>query len=814
VRITKTIIAVILACSTAGGGISGRRTESSRLSDYYGFGEIEIIKLDEHIKGLCITDLNGDGRNDIAVINNRKSKIELLIQKEDFGPEEAQVPADPRDSDINAINPPSRFSRAGVAVSQKIFSLVSGDLNSDGLTDLAFYGEPRGLYVLLQKTRPKDSDDLRDEPDWQTIKKIKIEDGLQHLFSLACGDLTGDGADDLVLAGRDEVYLIEQKQDGTLAEPVKYPTTAQIMGIRLGDLNGDGINDLLLITNDREKRAHVRFGLKTGQLGPQVKYEIERPFWLKLYNIDGLCGEEIIIVDSVSSRLMCYKLLTEEQNKSDSPIQFYPLSTGEKSNRRDLAVADVDNDGLDDIVISDPDGAELVLYKQMKGLGLAEPVSFPAFTDIDSIMAGDIDGDGKTELAVLSVSEKIIGVSRYEDGRLSFPKPVELIGEPLGISFDDMDGSGTIDCLYIAKDPDGRFLRVLYDVSKVVKPAKSGKKIPLPGAADGKKYGPEKQEGLRLEKLTANPDGLKVFDADQDGLLDILIFVRYEQPIFVRQVNKREFEVVDWPGAQASLIKSAMLRSIAVADVDDKAGKELMVAQKNFARSLVFSNGKVWTVVDQYNAKSTENNISAVAAFNIENDGAKSTTPAILLLDGQKGRLQILKAGPDKTYRYEKQLDVGTWSDAKHLKILYAPLTGGKDNSIVLFDSEKFALITPHGETNIPCQLHRQFSYETKIKDGRYGNLAAGDINSDGWTDIVMVEYKRNHIEILALDSGNKPVPAMRFKIFEEKSYRGSKRVAQNATEPRELAVADVSGDGKNDLVTIIHDRIIIYPQD
>jgi len=141
-------------------------------------------------------------------------------------------------------------------------------------------------------------------------------------------------------------------------------------------------------------------------------------------------------------------------------------------------------------------------------------------------------------------------------------------------------------------------------------------------------------------------------------------------------------------------------------------------------------------------------------------------------------------------------------------------LTGGKDNSIVLFDSEKFALITPHGETNIPCQLHRQFSYETKIKDGRYGNLAAGDINSDGWTDIVMVEYKRNHIEILALDSGNKPVPAMRFKIFEEKSYRGSKRVAQNATEPRELAVADVSGDGKNDLVTIIHDRIIIYPQD
>jgi len=32
--------------------------------------------------------------------------------------------------------------------------------------------------------------------------------------------------------------------------------------------------------------------------------------------------------------------------------------------------------------------------------------------------------------------------------------------------------------------------------------------------------------------------------------------------------------------------------------------------------------------------------------------------------------------------------------------------------------------------------------------------------------------------------------------------------------EPRELRIADVTGDGKNDLVTIVHDRIIIYPQD
>jgi len=77
-----------------------------------------------------------------------------------------------------------------------------------------------------------------------------------------------------------------------------------------------------------------------------------------------------------------------------------------------------------------------------------------------------------------------------------------------------------------------------------------------------------------------------------------------------------------------------------------------------------------------------------------------------------------------------------------------------------------------------------------------------------------MVEYKNNHIEILALDSRLKPIPAMRFKIFEQKSYRDSKSRGNSKVEPRELTVADVTGDGKNDLVTVIHDRIIIYPQD
>jgi hypothetical protein len=146
--------------------------------------------------------------------------------------------------------------------------------------------------------------------------------------------------------------------------------------------------------------------------------------------------------------------------------------------------------------------------------------------------------------------------------------------------------------------------------------------------------------------------------------------------------------------------------------------------------------------------------------------------------------------------------------------MLFAPLTGRGTKSILIFDGEKFALITPPSGSEARQYLEQRFSYETQIKDGSFGNLTAGDINSDGQPDIIMVEYKRDHIEILTPDSNNKLIPAMRFKIFEEKSYRSDRNAGKSGVEPRELIIADVTGDGKNDLVTIIHDRIIIYPQD
>jgi hypothetical protein len=808
---------------------------------YYGFGEIEIIKLDWGIHNLRIVDFNGDGRNDIAVVNNRKARIEILVQKESVGPGEALVVVDPEDVDVNLLSPPTRFDRQDVAVSQRIYSLVCGDLNSDGMTDLAFYGEPKGLYVIFGSRKAgalqKAGEEKEAKPaklSWRTRKKIKIDDGLSAPNMLVCADLNNDGADDLALAGQDAVYIILQKKDGSLAPPVKYPTAGRTLGVEVGDLNGDGVNDLVLVADDVEKPIHVRFGLpdesggqassakapkgRTAGLGPQIKFFIEKPFVLELSNIDGAAGDEVLTVDAQSGRLVCYKLATEKEpagppRRNDWPTLFYPLPSGEGDTKRDLLVGDFDGDGLLDVVVSDSGAAELIFYRQVAGVGLAEPVRFPALADIASLSVADCDYDGKAEVGVLSVKEKIIGKAEFVDERMSFPQPIKVVGEPVAMELADIDSDGDVDCVYISRDVnDVRDFRVIYSV---VTGGESDK------AAEHKLldiFGEVEQSSvdLELEKLSSNPEGIKVVDVDQDGWQDVLIFVKYEKPILVRQTAKGRFEVIDSPDAQASLIKDASPRSIAVADVDGRAGQELLIAQRNYARSLIFADGQSWSVIDQYNARGTENRISAVAAFDFDvEQGGSADRPVILLLDGQKGQLQILKAGEDKIYRFEKELDVGRWDvGADHLKMLFAPLTGGEAKSVLLFDSAKFALMTPTSDVSAVQRLEQQFNYETKIKDGVYGNLTAGDINSDGRSDIVMVEYRRKHIEILAFDWQLKPIPAMRFKIFEEKGYRDDKQRGKGRVEPRELKIADVTGDGKTDLVTVIHDRIIIYPQD
>ena len=101
--------------------------------------------------------------------------------------------------------------------------------------------------------------------------------------------------------------------------------------------------------------------------------------------------------------------------------------------------------------------------------------------------------------------------------------------------------------------------------------------------------------------------------------------------------------------------------------------------------------------------------------------------------------------------------------------------------------------------------------YETPIKNAFLNDVVSGDLNNDGRKDLVYLETGRNYLDLVIFSAEHKLIPANRWQVFEERTFRSRRN---DFPEPREAAVADVTGDGKNDLIVLVHDRILVSPQE
>jgi hypothetical protein len=101
--------------------------------------------------------------------------------------------------------------------------------------------------------------------------------------------------------------------------------------------------------------------------------------------------------------------------------------------------------------------------------------------------------------------------------------------------------------------------------------------------------------------------------------------------------------------------------------------------------------------------------------------------------------------------------------------------------------------------------------YDTLVKDGYLNDVVAGDLTGTGRKDLVFMETAKNYLDLVFFNAQHKLVPGNRWQVFEQHTFRGA---ANALPEPREAAVADVTGHKKNDLVVLVHDRILVYPQE
>src|SRR5882672_5743185 len=217
---------IVAAGFAVSGQAAGSGTREITNTNRFGFNGPEIFPIDAQITQLRVADLDGDGLNDLVVVNNARSKINILWNQ--TGKTNATRLLRPTGRrELNDLPPDARFRVDSIASEKRISCLVVADLNSDGKPDIAYYGEPKELVVQYNNGTN----------GWSAPKRWNIEDGQLGPNALAQGDLNGDKRTDLILLGESQIYFLAQQSDGSLGEPEKVPFSGAVKSAQVLDID-------------------------------------------------------------------------------------------------------------------------------------------------------------------------------------------------------------------------------------------------------------------------------------------------------------------------------------------------------------------------------------------------------------------------------------------------------------------------------------------------------------------------------------------------------------------------------------------------
>lgn len=741
--------------------------QDSPLAPDYGFLPTEIFKIDDRVQNLKHADFNGDGREDLAIVDNGKSQIVLLIQRTDKA---ADAPVGK--VDVNELSDSWRFEKKRIPVDVNIDCMIPGDFDGDRRADLAYIGENQ-LYI-----RHNTGD------DWKDVHKLRLTDGsLPTSWQITAGDLEGDGKLDIVALGNNETLICR----GTAGKPSKLERLSNSSGniafVWALDINGDRRSDLIYWTSEEgPSPIIVRLQDATGRFGPEYRLTMPIPRAVDFADLDGKPGVELLSLEKNTGRMRVFRMEPSDENSESptSPLVQFGFGRSEGGRSRLLTTGDINGDGRLDVLVADGDAGLMTVYLQDPKSGLTEGVTFPGLTGLRGVVLADVDGDKKAEVFLASEREKVVAMSRWRDERLTFPEALPSADPPMAICLADFEGMGRLDLAYIASKRAATG-RGDYVLRKLVFDRNEGWKA---GDFAG-------QTEVALEGLRSAPAELMATDADRDGRDDLIILSSNSPAMFLLTDGRGQPQIMQ--ANTSDRLGNIGPGQFTVGNLD---GPAMLVSQRNFARRVALDMNNQWSVVDQYNAESPSATIAGTAIIDL--DGDKQAE--IVLVDTGTKRLRFLKK-EDGVYRAWKELEIGYFG--------YKSLAVGDFNSdgkddLLLFAADKFGIAYTGQSGPVLTEIN---AFESKVKDARLQDLVQGDLGGGEEPEIALLDGQENRVQIISLRDETWQ-SALTFKVFETGPNQSG------GGEPRESMIADVTGDGLDDLLLLVQDRILLFPQD
>jgi hypothetical protein len=640
---------------------------------------------------------------------------------------------------------------------------------SAGLTEIVLE-DPRRARLEF-RTWNGGGFDTRSEPTAGSIAGLAVE------------DFDGDGRADLaILDGRGRLRLrLRGAEDG---DPLDLGLAASADALRSADLDGDGRPDLVAWTRDGLRTVQDLAG--TPRIGAAMPLDEGTVRALHLHDVDGDGRADLVVALGVERMPLRIKrglgdgtfgpwlILDLPQLRDAFPgtgVGGIPtLATIEGPHRR----------VVEHRLREDPDGTALQLDAVPEGRSKS---ALP-------FAVGDLDGDGDLDLAVALPDQAALLLLLDEGGSFARRQVATFAGVS-GIAIGDLDGDGRQDLLVASPDEGalgwtrggepldafptrlpardlpvavavhaGRALVICKDERRQARLVEVG--------ADG-----SLRERCDLGRLGGDPLRLLCAELDDEDGAELAYVVPGEGLRAVTGINGEARQIE----AEAGFTKRMDDGALAL----DLSGElpTLLLAREQFVRAFRFGPDGQPEILDQDGGPAGRDGLNLVA----------TTAAGTRLLYDRKG---------DRLYR------VAAGGPARSVDV--PPL--GFSHLVAL--GEDAVLLGPKGVLRVPFgrghALDALRSHEPPTDDTRYLGGLAADLDGDGNRELAILDGDLHGLQVLVAE-GETLQRALAWPIFELPD------AGSDLGEPREICVADIDGDGRDDLVALCFDRLLVFRQ-
>ncbi|NOT21767.1 MAG: VCBS repeat-containing protein [Nitrospiraceae bacterium] len=337
-------------------------------------------------------------------------------------------------------------------------------------------------------------------------------------FSVAVGDLNGDGRPDIASAntfiagppphpGHVSVILQSQSSPGAFGSAMNLAVGSDPLMVSIGDLNGDNLMDLVA-ANESSASISILFQNSSSHgtfLTAQNLGVGAHPNGVAIGDLNGDGHLDIAVADSGLSILF--------QNASDPGTFFSPLSLG--VNCSSVGIGDLNVDGRADLVAACANAGNVKLFLQNPAEAgtFLPPQTVAAGFQPKNVAIADLNADGLLDLAIANygtgnsagtASVSVLLNSSASPGSFSTATNYATGDNSWSVAVGDLNGDGKAD---LAVANAGTFSNIAGNVSVFFQnPGTPGAFLPAvnrPGAS--------------------GPTGVAIADLNGDSLLDIAL---------------------------------------------------------------------------------------------------------------------------------------------------------------------------------------------------------------------------------------------------------------------------------------------------